>query len=194
MIIASLLFAYLLGSIPFGLIVTRLAGLGDIRAVGSGNIGATNVMRTGHKGLAIATLALDASKGIAAVIFAGQYFGHNTVHAAALFAVLGHVFPVWLGFKGGKGVATTLGVIFALNWLLGLAVCALWLLAFLFTRFSSVASMMAIGWSAAAAYVLADEITAMLCLALAALIIFTHRENIARLLSGAEQGFSKIHT
>ena len=138
--------AYLLGSIPFGLIIARFAGVGDLRAIGSGNIGATNVMRTGHKWLGLLTLVLDAAKGAAAVWYTGyQLYPYDFTAVAGLLAILGHVFPVWLRFKGGKGVATTFGVLLALNWMLGLATCVMWLAVFFFTRISSLASLVAIG-------------------------------------------------
>lgn len=190
-IIATVAIAYFLGSIPFGLILTRAFGLGDIRNVGSGNIGATNVMRTGRKGLGIATLLLDGAKGFAAVWLAQHLYSASMAPLAGLFAILGHIFPLWLRFKGGKGVATTLGVMFALNWQLGLAICGVWLAAFAFTRTSSLSSILAIGYSAIIAYVIDDYVTALLCLNLAALILFTHRANIHRLLSGSEHRFGK---
>ncbi len=183
--------AYLLGSIPFGLLVTRAAGLGDVRKVGSGNIGATNVLRTGHKGLAALTLLLDFGKGFAAVILARLLYHCDYPTLAGLFAVIGHVFPVWLRFKGGKGVATAIGVLFALNPLLAGIVCLTWLALFAATRFSSLSSITSIGISGVIAYLLHDEMTSMLCLALAALIVFTHRANIQRLLAGTEPAFRK---
>lgn len=183
--------AYLLGSIPFGILVTRAAGLGDLRRVGSGNIGATNVMRTGHKGLAILTLLLDVGKGFAAIELSRLLYFCEFTALTGLFAVIGHVFPVWLRFKGGKGVATALGVLLGLNFMLGLIVAGIWLITFVITRVSSLSSMMAIGYSAIVAYVVADELTALLCLTLAALIVFTHRPNIKRLLQGTEPTFRR---
>ena len=183
--------AYLLGSIPFGLLVTRAAGLRDLRLIGSGNIGATNVLRTGYKGLAILTLLLDLGKGFAAIQLAQLIYFCQFTAITGLFAVLGHVFPVWLRFKGGKGVATALGVLIALDPLLGAVVCALWLATFALMRISSLASLMAIGYSAIVAYVLTDEVTALLCLTLAVLLVFTHRTNIARLLAGTEPTFRR---
>lgn len=190
-IVVTITLAYLLGSIPFGLLLTRLFGLGDIRSIGSGNIGATNVMRTGHKALGIATLLLDAGKGFAAVWCAYHLYSSDLAAIAGLMAVLGHVFPVWLHFKGGKGVATALGTLFALNWILGLAVCALWLIVFLLTRVSSLSSLISIGYSAIIAYIVDGYMTALLCLSLATLIIFTHRGNIQRLMQGKESSFRK---
>jgi len=189
-LIGTFTIAYLLGAIPFGLILTRLAGLGDIRAIGSGNIGATNVMRTGHKGLAIMTLLLDACKGFAAVALIRNLYSEDLALLAGLFTVLGHVFPVWLRFKGGKGVATAIGVLFGINCLLGICVCALWLLAFAFMRISSLAAMFSISYSAIAAYLIAGDEASLICLTLAVLIIFTHRSNIQRLISGTEHRFS----
>src|ERR1043166_1476393 len=139
LVIGAFLLGYLLGSIPFGLVLTRLAGLGDIRKIGSGNIGATNVLRTGNKPLALAVLLLDSGKGAVAVLLAAR-FGENPALAAAVGAVLGHLYPVWLGFKGGKGVATTLGTLLALSWPVGLIGCAVWLLVALIFRISSAAA------------------------------------------------------
>ncbi|NBO19324.1 MAG: glycerol-3-phosphate 1-O-acyltransferase [Proteobacteria bacterium] len=182
-------FAYLLGSIPFGLILTRMAGIKDIRQVGSGNIGATNVMRAGLKKIGILTLLLDGAKGYAAVLLAQYMFNDFYAVFAGFFVVIGHVFTVWLRFKGGKGVATTIGVFFALDWMLGVTVCAMWLLAFYFMRISSVASILAICYSSIAAYLVTEDWSALLCLSLSALILFTHRSNIRRLLEGTEYSF-----
>src|SRR5205814_2657790 len=141
LVLAALAFGYLLGSIPFGLLLTRAAGLGDIRSIGSGNIGATNVLRTGRKGLAAATLLLDALKGVAAVLIAHQV-GELAAVGAAAGAVLGHMFPVWLSFKGGKGMATTLGVMWGLSWPVGAIACAAWLLFAAIFRYSSLATLL----------------------------------------------------
>ena len=143
LLLAPFLLGYLLGSIPFGLLLTRAAGLGDIRKVGSGNIGATNVLRTGHKGLAAATLLLDALKGVVAVLIAGQV-GQLAAVGAAAGAVLGHMFPVWLGFKGGKGMATALGVMWGLSWPVGAIACAAWLAFAALFRYSSLATLLSI--------------------------------------------------
>jgi glycerol-3-phosphate acyltransferase PlsY len=187
--------AYALGSIPFGLIFARAAGLKDPRKLGSGNIGATNVLRAGHgnkgKWVALLTLLCDAGKGVAAVMLTQYIYDDYSAYLAGFFVVLGHTFPVWLHFKGGKGVATTLGVIFALDWPLGLIVCGIWLVTFYFMRISSLASLISIGYSAIVAHLLEDEKTAVLCLALSAFIIFTHRGNINRLLQGTEHIFKK---
>jgi len=184
----AFLLGYALGSIPFGLLLTRLAGLGDVRAIGSGNIGATNVLRTGRKGLAAATLVLDAVKGTAAVLIAAYLWPVLPLLAplAGLAAFLGHLFPVWLGFRGGKGVATLIGVVAALLWPAALVMAAVWILAVLLTRFSSVGGMSA-GVAAAIAAVMLDRIDLMLLFAgFALLILWTHRANIGRLIAGTE--------
>ena len=152
---AALVGGYLLGSIPFGWVLTRLAGLGDIRAIGSGNIGATNVLRTGRKGLAAATLALDAVKGTVAVLI-GANWGPDIAHLAGTGALLGHLFPVWLGFRGGKGVATALGILLAIAWPVGLLACVTWLIVALASRYSSLSALIALALSPAYAWVLAD--------------------------------------
>jgi glycerol-3-phosphate acyltransferase PlsY len=192
MTIAVLIVAYLLGSIPFGLIITRVAGMGDIRQMGSGNIGATNVMRTGRKFLGINTLILDAVKGALAVEIAKHMEVSNlAVYASAMAAVLGHVFPVWLKFKGGKGVATALGVTFAINPMIGFVFCAFWLIAFLLTRFVSVASIEAL-WGCLLIPIIHIDIPAVIFhVLLAGLITYTHRGNIKRLREGTESSFFK---
>ena len=178
---------YLFGSIPFGLLLTRAAGLGDIRNVGSGNIGATNVLRTGRKGLAAATLLLDALKGVAAVLVARHFAGDTLAPvAAAAGAVVGHMFPVWLGFRGGKGVATTLGVMWGLSWMVGAIACASWLLFAALFRFSSLAALLSVAIAAVAAWLLVDRQTAWLLTLLVPLVWVRHHENIARLLKGTE--------
>jgi acyl phosphate:glycerol-3-phosphate acyltransferase len=169
--------AYLLGSIPFGLILTRAAGLGDVRAIGSGNIGATNVLRTGNKGLAAATLLLDAAKGVAAVLLVRHLI------AAAL---IGHCYPVWLGFKGGKGVATFFGIAFALWWPIGVAAAAAWIAGVALTRYSSVGGLAAANAAAIAAAILGRFDLAFFFLGVSFLIDWKHRANIARLASGTE--------
>ena len=187
-----LFFAYLIGSIPFGLLLTRMAGLGDIRKVGSGNIGATNVMRTGNKKLGIATLLLDAGKGYAAV-WLGIYGDapDNILYLAALCAILGHVFPIWLMFRGGKGVATAFGTLFALNPSLGVIAGGAWLVTFYATRYASVASIACFWVMAILPIGLRDWLGFGFCALLAALITWTHRGNIRRLREGTEQGFRK---
>ena len=186
-LLAAFVLGYLLGSIPFGLILTRLAGGGDIRAVGSGNIGATNVLRTGKKGVALATLLLDAGKGVLAVWLAGRFGGEPAALIAGLGAYAGHVWPVWLGFRGGKGVATFLGVATAvLPWGGGLAFALAWLLIARITRISSVGGMLG-GFAATGTAVMVGATgPALLFLGLSLLTLYTHRENIARLMAGTE--------
>jgi len=184
-VILALVFGYLLGSIPFGLLLTRAAGLGDVRKIGSGNIGATNVLRTGNKGLAAATLLLDALKGTAAVLIAG-HFAPETAVWAGLGAFLGHLFPVWLGFKGGKGVATYLGVLIGLAWQVALVFAVVWLvMAYLF-RFSSLAALAAAVVVPVALYFMSTPRIAALFLVMSIIVFIKHRANISRLLAGTE--------
>ncbi len=190
-LVGTFVISYLLGSIPFGLLFSAAFGHGDIRKIGSGNIGATNALRTGNKLLAFLTLFFDVAKGFAAVYICRELYGNSFAALAAIFVLLGHVFPVWLGFKGGKGVATALGVFAALNWMIVVGVCALWLTVFTFTRISSISSLMSIGYSSIIAYLFDSYLTALLCLCIAALIIFTHRQNIIRLVTGKETTFRK---
>jgi acyl phosphate:glycerol-3-phosphate acyltransferase len=193
-LLAALAGGYLLGSIPFGLVLTRLAGLGDVRQIGSGNIGATNVLRTGRKGLAAATLLLDAGKGAAAVLIA-KMWGPDVALVAAFGAVLGHLFPVWLAFRGGKGVATTLGVLLALSPLLGAASCLAWLLVALVFRYSSLAALVAVAAAPVVAwFLLADLQMVQLTGALAVLVWLRHHENIRRLLTGQESKIGRKGT
>ncbi|HUB48396.1 MAG TPA: glycerol-3-phosphate 1-O-acyltransferase PlsY [Acetobacteraceae bacterium] len=184
--IAFILPGYVLGSIPFGLLLTRAAGLGDIRAIGSGNIGATNVLRTGNKGLAAATLLLDGGKGAAAVLLARVLAGHDAALWAGLGAVLGHLFPVWLRFKGGKGVATGYGVLIAAAWPVGLAAGATWLIVAALLRRSSLAGLVSFAVAPFLAWGLADPGTVKLAVAVAVLIYARHHANIRRLLAGTE--------
>jgi glycerol-3-phosphate acyltransferase PlsY len=184
-LVAALGLAYLCGSIPFGLILTRLAGLGDVRQIGSGNIGATNVLRTGNKGLAAGTLVLDALKGTLPVLVAWRW-GPEAALAAALGAFLGHLFPVWLGFKGGKGVATLIGVLIGLSGLAALAFAGLWLVTAFATRYSSLAALVASAATPVVLWVLGEGAMAGLVALLAALLWWKHRENIRRLASGTE--------
>jgi len=183
---------YLLGSIPVGYLLTRAAGLGDVRAIGSGNIGATNVLRTGHKGLAALTLLLDALKGTAAVLLArkiGASYAGLAIDAALLAglgAFLGHLFPLWLGFKGGKGVATYIGVLLGLNWLAGIAFCLVWLLVATLTRYSSLSALVASLLAPVGLLAMGDRPTAILTALLSALLIYKHRSNIRRLAAGEE--------
>jgi len=185
------LLGYLLGSIPFGVLITRALGLGDLRAIGSGNIGATNVLRTGNRAAAAATLLLDAGKGAAAVLVARALAGDPAALVAGFAAFLGHIFPVWLGFKGGKGVATFLGVTLALAWPAGLAACATWLAAAFAFRFSSLAALVAAAATPVWLALFGPPGAAWLGLALAALIFLRHRANIARLLAGTEPRIGK---
>ncbi|BCH24881.1 glycerol-3-phosphate acyltransferase [Mesorhizobium sp. L-8-10] len=184
-LIAALAFGYLLGSIPFGLVITRAAGLGDVRKIGSGNIGATNVLRTGNKGLAALTLLLDALKGTAAVLVAGRW-GVDYAVAAGLGAFLGHLFPVWLGFKGGKGVATYLGVLIGLAWSGALVFAAVWLAIAFATRYSSLAALVAAVVVPIALYLLGHGQVAALFAVLSLIVVIKHRANISRLLAGTE--------
>lgn len=183
--IIALLVGYLLGSIPFGLLLTRLSGKGDIREIGSGNIGATNVLRTGSKGLAAATLLLDAAKGAAAVLIA-QRFWPEAVNFAAAGALLGHLYPVWLRFKGGKGVATLLGILVPLFWQAALAYALLWVGLLLILRISSVAGMVAAASAPVTAAVLDEQRLFPMLLGFALLVIWKHRENMRRLAKGEE--------
>jgi glycerol-3-phosphate acyltransferase PlsY len=188
-LILAFLGGYLLGAIPFGLVLTRLAGLGDIRKIGSGNIGATNVLRTGNKPLALAVLMLDSGKGAIAVLLAAQA-GEDAALAAGLGAVLGHLFPVWLGFKGGKGVATTLGTLLALAWPVGLIACAVWLAVAVIFRISSAAALTAVATTPVAALFLKTPTLALTALLIAALVWYKHAANIGRLLKGTEPRIS----
>ena len=184
--LASALFGYLLGSIPFGLILTRLAGLGDIRRIGSGNIGATNVLRTGNKALAAATLLLNGAKVAAAVLIAGWLGGDAAVLWAGAGAVVGHAFPVWLGFRGGKAVATSYGVLIAAAWPVGLCAGAVWLAVAALTRRSSLAGLTSFALAPILAAVLADATVVKLALVIAVLVFARHHTNIRRLIAGTE--------
>lgn len=183
-LITSLL-AYLAGSIPFGLLLTKLAGVGDIRQIGSGNVGATNVLRTGRKGLAAATLLLDGGKGAAAVLIAQRY-GLELAIVAGLMSVIGHNFPLWLKFRGGKGVATSLGVLLAIAWPVGLTAIGTWLVVAVTTRYSSLAAVLAFATSPFFAWWLAGEQIAVLMALLAILGIARHHANIKRVMNGEE--------
>ena len=182
----ALIAGYLLGSIPFGLLLTRLAGKGDIRKMGSGNIGATNVLRTGSKGLAVATLLLDGGKAFAAVVLARYFWGETAAMIAGSFAFIGHLFPLWLKFAGGKGVATMIGALLALSWPAGLGFCAVWLLVALIRRQSSLAALSAAAAAPLLAWVLDGPALALTSLLLAILLFYRHHENIRRLLAGVE--------
>ncbi|HEY8191919.1 MAG TPA: glycerol-3-phosphate 1-O-acyltransferase PlsY [Alphaproteobacteria bacterium] len=211
MIYLFALIGYVLGSIPFGLVLTRLAGYGDIRKIGSGNIGATNVLRTGNKKLALATLLLDGGKGAVAVLLARYMMTYDAALYAAAGVFIGHLFPVWLKFKGGKGVATTLGILLALEPMLGAISCAVWLAMALLFRFSSLAALTAIGISPVLAWLYFQEPSAftdtdgsyvvrfnhhteylaVLCAFFLVFVFYKHRENIRRLLKGEEPKIGK---
>jgi len=193
-LLAVLVGGYLLGSIPFGLIVTRLAGLGDIRRIGSGNIGATNVLRTGNKALAAATLLLDGGKGAVAVLVARYVDGPDAAVVVGAGAFLGHLFPVWLKFQGGKGVATTLGILLALTWQVGVIACIVWLVVALLFRYSSLAALIAVAAAPIAAWFLANHQTAGLALFLAVVVWVRHHGNISRLLKGEESKIGRKAT
>ena len=191
--ILAAVIAYLLGSIPFGLLLTRAAGLGDIRKIGSGNIGATNVLRTGNRPLAAATLVLDALKGTVAVLVARQFWGDDAALLAGIFAFLGHCFPVWLGFRGGKGVAVMIGVLLGLCWPVGLIFCAVWLVIAFAQKYSSLSALTAAVTAPIFAYVagLLDWTAdggklAAVAAVLALILIIKHRANIQRLIAGTE--------
>ncbi|TJZ93388.1 glycerol-3-phosphate 1-O-acyltransferase PlsY [Paracoccus gahaiensis] len=180
------IFGYLLGAVPFGIVVTKAMGLGDLRAIGSGNIGATNVLRTGNKTAALATLLLDSGKGAIAVLLARQFGGETAGLLAGGAAFLGHCFPVWLGFKGGKGMATFLGTLAALHWPLGLIACAVWALVAAVARISSLSALIAAALTPVLAWGLGRPDIAAVTAFMAALIFIRHHANIRRLLSGTE--------
>lgn len=183
--IAALAFGYLLGSIPFGLVLTKMAGLGDIRSIGSGNIGATNVLRTGNKKLAALTLALDALKGAVAVVVAGM-FDPMAALFAGFGAFLGHLYPAWLGFKGGKGVATYLGILIVVTWKGALVFAIVWLGTAFATRYSSLAALLAAIAVPLALFILGMNAPAILFLLMSLLVFIKHRQNISRLMNGTE--------
>lgn len=185
-LILTALLGYLLGSVPFGLVITRALGLGDVRKIGSGNIGATNVLRTGSKPAALATLVLDGGKGAVAVLIARAFAGEDAAQMAGLSAFLGHLYPVWLGFKGGKGVATFLGTVIALAWPVGLAACATWLAAAVVTRRSSLGALVAAALCVLWAQLLDHGSLVILIAILAVLVFWRHRSNIARIIAGEE--------
>ncbi|MGU3576482.1 glycerol-3-phosphate 1-O-acyltransferase PlsY [Brucellaceae bacterium C25G] len=182
---AALALGYLLGSIPFGLVLTKLAGLGDVRAIGSGNIGATNVLRTGNKKLAAATLICDMLKGTAAVLIAGC-LSNDAALAAGFAAFIGHIFPIWLKFKGGKGVATYLGVLIALAWKVAIIFAVVWILIAVLTRYSSLSALVACVIAPIALYLQGNINTAILMAVLTVIIFIKHHANITRLIDGSE--------
>ena len=185
--LAALAFGYLIGSIPFGMVITRAAGTADLRSIGSGNIGATNVLRTGHKGLAAATLVCDMLKGALAVLVIDWLWGRDHALIAGLGAFLGHLFPVWLKFRGGKGVATYLGILIGLvPWPGAVAFAAIWLVVAALTRYSSLAALVASAATPAVLWANDDRQEALLFLLLTVLVFLTHRANIMRLVSGTE--------
>ncbi|MBV9826826.1 MAG: glycerol-3-phosphate 1-O-acyltransferase PlsY [Alphaproteobacteria bacterium] len=188
-ILFAAIIGYLLGSIPFGLVLTRIAGLGDIRRIGSGSIGATNVLRTGNKAIAALTLALDLGKGVAAVLI-GAIWGPMAALAAAGAVIVGHMFPVWLGFRGGKGVATALGVLLVIAWQVALIAAALWLLTAVVFRYSSLGALVAAVACVILALIFTDQARTILIAGIAVLVILRHHENIRRLLAGTESRIS----
>jgi glycerol-3-phosphate acyltransferase PlsY len=187
----ALLFGYLLGSIPFGLILTRATGGPDLRTIGSGNIGATNVLRTGNKKLAAVTLLCDMLKGAVAVLVTAHFATHDAALAAGLGAFLGHLFPVWLKFKGGKGVATYIGVLLGLAWQATLIFCAVWLVVAIATRYSSLAALVASAVTPVAMWFMGQQNTALLFFLLTTLLWIRHRANISRLIAGTEGKIGK---
>ncbi len=189
--VIALLVGYLFGSIPFGLILTRAAGTQDLRSIGSGNIGATNVLRTGRKGLAAATLISDALKGTAAVILAGYFGGPNAAMAAALGAFLGHLFPVWLNFRGGKGVAVYIGILIGLFWPAAIVFCVIWLTTAIVTRYSSLSALVASVVTPIFLWWFGHLALASLFAVLTLLLFYMHRENIRRLQAGTEGKIGK---
>jgi glycerol-3-phosphate acyltransferase PlsY len=188
-IITAAAIGYLLGSIPFGLVLTRVAGLGDVRKIGSGSIGATNVLRTGNTALAALTLVLDVGKGVAAPLIAAVW-GADAMLAAGGAVVLGHMFPIWLGFHGGKGVATALGVLAAIAWPVALVAALIWLAVAIMFRYSSLAALVAAAAATAYAGFVVDWRRALLVAAMAVVIVARHRENIRRLIAGTESRIS----
>jgi glycerol-3-phosphate acyltransferase PlsY len=184
--LAAFAFGYLCGSLPFGVIITRLAGIEDIRAIGSGNIGATNVLRTGRRELAVATLAGDMLKGTLAVVATEHFGGHDLALLAGLAAFIGHLFPVWLNFRGGKGVATYIGILVGLSWPVAIAFCLIWLVVAALTKYSSGSALVASAASPLILWVYGLPREALLFVGLTGLLWYMHRPNIARLMAGTE--------
>jgi glycerol-3-phosphate acyltransferase PlsY len=191
LLLAAAILGYLLGSIPFGLVITRMAGLGDIRAIGSGNIGTTNVLRTGRKDLAAATLLLDAIKGTIAVLVAHYFWGAEAAIVAGLCAFLGHIFPVWLKFKGGKGVATYLGLLAAFAWPVAIVFAVVWMSVAYFSRFSSLSALTASLLSPITLFLFGYSREALLFAVLSVILWTMHRANIGRLIKGTESRIGK---
>src|SRR5579871_5618438 len=185
-LLVAFVIGYLLGSIPFGLVLTRLAGTQDLRSIGSGNIGATNVLRTGRKGLAVATLILDMLKGTAAVVISGYFGGPNAAMLAGLGAFLGHLFPVWLKFRGGKGVAVYIGILLGLLWPAAIAFCLIWLAVAVASRYSSLSALVASFVTPLFLWWFGHLALAGLFAVLTLLLFYMHRENIRRLVAGTE--------
>ena len=185
-LVVALLVGYLLGSIPFGLVLTKLAGTEDLRSIGSGNIGATNVLRTGRKGLAAATLIFDALKGTLAVVICGYYGGPNAAILAAFGAFLGHLYPVWLKFRGGKGVATYIGVLIGLFWPAAIVFCVMWIATATTTRYSSLSALIAAFVTPLFLWWFGQPVLASLLVVMTLLLFYKHRENIKRLQAGTE--------
>ncbi|MDZ7710802.1 MAG: glycerol-3-phosphate 1-O-acyltransferase PlsY [Roseovarius sp.] len=186
LLVLWVLLGYLLGSIPFGMVMARVMGLGNLREIGSGNIGATNVLRTGNKAAAALTLLLDGGKGAVAVLLARAFAGEDAAQLAGLMAFVGHCYPVWLRFQGGKGVATFLGLLLALAWPVGVAACLTWLVTAAVLRISSLAAMVAAALAPVWALLLGHSAAVTLAICLAAVIVWRHRGNIARLRAGTE--------
>jgi len=184
-------FSYLLGSIPFGMVIAKLMGLGDLRKIGSGNIGATNVLRTGSKLAAFLTVVFDAGKGAVAVLLTSYFFGQTAAQIAGIFAFLGHLYPVWLKFKGGKGVAVFLGILLAINFWAGLATCLTWLATALIMRISSASALAASALAPVWLYLIGTKSSVMMAIILAILIWLKHTENIKRILKGIEPKIGK---
>ena len=191
-LMGALVAGYIIGSLPFGLLLTKVAGLGDIRSIGSGNIGSTNVLRTGRKDLALLTLILDGGKGAAAVLIALYFFGPDSALMAGLGSVIGHMFPVWLRFKGGKGVATTLGVVLALHFLVGVAACLTWMVVAALFRYSSLSALLATAAMPVFSWFIGHDLQLVEMTGLLALLVWSrHHENIRRLLKGEESKIGK---
>ena len=191
-LMGALVAGYIIGSLPFGLLLTKVAGLGDIRSIGSGNIGSTNVLRTGRKDLALLTLILDGGKGAAAVLIALYFYGPDIALMAGLGSVIGHMFPIWLRFKGGKGVATTLGVVLALHYLVGVAACLTWLVVAALFRYSSLSALLATAAMPVFSWFIGHDLQLVEMTGLLALLVWSrHHENIRRLLKGEESKIGK---